>query len=446
MSLTRALQRLSLAAHPRPPALALARSSLASSSRAPAPAHAPQPGSSRAYATEAAHLGNLAPHPGSTKNVRRHLALLVLIALVLNAHSLSPTHSASASGAASVQGEEARLAGVTRARALAAATASLQPTLPAARRPSPAPTPSAASPTRAYLSMRCRARAQLTDLDPPRSNKENLVPLNLERLQHWIDRGLIDPSRPITMRELYETRCVHGVQDGVKLLGDVRISLVAPLLERDLRTDGFVTRRQGAEYLTSPDLHITVSKASQSAIDAVEKLGGTLIARYENRLTLVRCPLPSLVPASAGSNLALRASSTMRWLTPPSDCAARPDPPRVVLPQGPPSTRQGRPRLAPRPPVLLGHEAPRLPRDRGRRGPECARGTGGGAGGRGGAGGAAAGGAAAGAGVERFGVRYRLVATRIFFLSSSRSAHPGPPEEHDCQGAGCTTARMLYVR
>jgi large subunit ribosomal protein L15 len=48
------------------------------------------------------------------------------------------------------------------------------------------------------------------------------MPLNLERLQHWIDRGLIDPSRPITMRELYETRCVHGVKDGVKLLGDVR--------------------------------------------------------------------------------------------------------------------------------------------------------------------------------------------------------------------------------
>jgi len=27
------------------------------------------------------------------------------------------------------------------------------------------------------------------------------------------------------MRELYETRCVHGVQDGVKLLGDVRYLL-----------------------------------------------------------------------------------------------------------------------------------------------------------------------------------------------------------------------------
>lgn len=56
------------------------------------------------------------------------------------------------------------------------------------------------------------------------SSKQDLVPLNLERLQHWIDKGLIDPTQPITMRELYETRCVHGVHDGVKILGDVSFS------------------------------------------------------------------------------------------------------------------------------------------------------------------------------------------------------------------------------
>lgn len=53
-----------------------------------------------------------------------------------------------------------------------------------------------------------------------------MTPLNLDRLQHWIDRGLIDPTKPITMRELYETRCVHGVKEGVKLLGDVRLALL----------------------------------------------------------------------------------------------------------------------------------------------------------------------------------------------------------------------------
>jgi hypothetical protein len=89
------------------------------------------------------------------------------------------------------------------------------------------------------------------------------MPLNLERLQHWIDRGLIDPSRPITMRELYETRCVHGVKDGVKLLGDVRFLLPPfPVFCITKETDGLsADDAQGAEHLTTPNLHITVSKA-----------------------------------------------------------------------------------------------------------------------------------------------------------------------------------------
>lgn len=64
------------------------------------------------------------------------------------------------------------------------------------------------------------------------------------------------------MRELYETRCVHGVKEGVKLLGD------------------------GSEHFNTPNLQITVSRASASAIAAIEALGGSLVARYENRLTL----------------------------------------------------------------------------------------------------------------------------------------------------------------
>lgn len=76
-----------------------------------------------------------------------------------------------------------------------------------------------------------------TELTPvlARSNKENLVALNLNRLQHWIDRGLIDPSMPITMKELKDTRCIHGIKDGVKLLGDVRstsLSLFSTLADR----------------------------------------------------------------------------------------------------------------------------------------------------------------------------------------------------------------------
>ena len=49
------------------------------------------------------------------------------------------------------------------------------------------------------------------------------MPLNVDRLQQWIDLGRLDTSKPITIKELHESRCLHGVKDGVKLLARVRI-------------------------------------------------------------------------------------------------------------------------------------------------------------------------------------------------------------------------------
>jgi large subunit ribosomal protein L15 len=57
---------------------------------------------------------------------------------------------------------------------------------------------------------------------------------------------------------------VHDVHDGIKLLGD------------------------GAEHLTTP-VHITPSRASKTAIKAVEKLGGTVFCKYYNPLALRDC-------------------------------------------------------------------------------------------------------------------------------------------------------------
>lgn len=50
-----------------------------------------------------------------------------------------------------------------------------------------------------------------------------LEPLNLGRLQQWIDAGRIDPTRVITMKDLLDSRAVHGIQYGVKLLADVAL-------------------------------------------------------------------------------------------------------------------------------------------------------------------------------------------------------------------------------
>ncbi len=48
-----------------------------------------------------------------------------------------------------------------------------------------------------------------------------MSPLNLDRVQNWVDQGRLDPSKPITVKELVESRCLHGVKDGVKLLARV---------------------------------------------------------------------------------------------------------------------------------------------------------------------------------------------------------------------------------
>lgn len=51
-----------------------------------------------------------------------------------------------------------------------------------------------------------------------------MSPINLDRIQSWIDQGRLDPSQPITMKELNRSRCLHGVKrHGVKLLGRVRL-------------------------------------------------------------------------------------------------------------------------------------------------------------------------------------------------------------------------------
>ncbi|CDS01911.1 related to MRPL10-mitochondrial ribosomal protein, large subunit [Sporisorium scitamineum] len=93
------------------------------------------------------------------------------------------------------------------------------------------------------------------------NNVQTYVAVNLDKIQHWINRGLLDPSRPITAKELYETRCIHSLKDGVKILGE------------------------GAPHLESP-VNLIVSRASQSAISAIEAVGGSVECRYYTPLSL----------------------------------------------------------------------------------------------------------------------------------------------------------------
>ena len=93
-----------------------------------------------------------------------------------------------------------------------------------------------------------------------------MTPLNLDRVQNWINQGRIDPSRPITIKELGDSRCINPskVGDGIKLLA-----------------------RGAAEKLSHP-LNIVVSRASKAAISAVESAGGSVLTRYYTPFSIRR--------------------------------------------------------------------------------------------------------------------------------------------------------------
>ena len=110
----------------------------------------------------------------------------------------------------------------------------------------------------------------LTELFPKRGfhnpNGKTWAPVNLDRIQHWINQGRLNstPERPITARELLLSGCIHDAADGVKILGD------------------------GASELKTP-IYIVASRASKSAISAIEATGGKVVCKYYNDLALKDC-------------------------------------------------------------------------------------------------------------------------------------------------------------
>ncbi|KAF7304644.1 Ribosomal-L18e/L15P domain-containing protein [Mycena kentingensis (nom. inval.)] len=110
----------------------------------------------------------------------------------------------------------------------------------------------------------------ITKLFPKRGfvnrNEKTWAPVNLDRIQHWIDQGRLtsSPENPITARELLLSGCIHNAHDGVKVLGD------------------------GLSFFKTP-IWITPSRASKSAIQAIEKNGGQVVCKYYNKLALRDC-------------------------------------------------------------------------------------------------------------------------------------------------------------
>lgn len=106
-----------------------------------------------------------------------------------------------------------------------------------------------------------------------------MEPVNLSKIQLFLDMGRLDASKTITIKELVDCGLVtcSRVKHGIKLLGS------------------------GAEHLTTP-IDIEVSQASETAIKAVEATGGSITSVYHNRLALRALLKPhkfEVIPQSA---------------------------------------------------------------------------------------------------------------------------------------------------
>ncbi|KAL3900468.1 MAG: hypothetical protein SGCHY_001308 [Lobulomycetales sp.] len=83
------------------------------------------------------------------------------------------------------------------------------------------------------------------------------MPVALDSLQFWINRGKIDPARPITLKSLYEAGCI-----------------------RSAKKSGIHLSDRGLSFLQSKNLSIKVQSASPAAVEAVEALGGSVECVY----------------------------------------------------------------------------------------------------------------------------------------------------------------------
>ncbi|KAL2828455.1 ribosomal protein L18e/L15P [Aspergillus cavernicola] len=142
----------------------------------------------------------------------------------------------------------------------------------------------------------------------------DFVPANLDRIQEWIDQGRIDPARPITVRELAQSRCIHNTKDGVKLLSrgiETNVTATTSTAESTTEID---PATESKSTLKQP-IHLVVSRASASAIAAVEAAGGSVTTRFYTKASIARImkrqthPFLSSAWSAFSGNAALHAAA-----------------------------------------------------------------------------------------------------------------------------------------
>lgn len=93
--------------------------------------------------------------------------------------------------------------------------------------------------------------------------RDNYAYINIEKIIYLIKKQRLDPTKTITINDIFRARGVTKVRDGIMLLG------------------------RGAENLNSiPPLNIEVSSATTRAIEEIKKNGGSITVIYRTPLTL----------------------------------------------------------------------------------------------------------------------------------------------------------------
>jgi len=95
----------------------------------------------------------------------------------------------------------------------------------------------------------------------PRFLRKELETINLHRLQMWVDTKRINPDEVITMKTLRDSGLVKSIKHGVKLLATGKESF-------------------------SAKVNVQVSQASEEAIHAIERAGGSITSVYYTSLAL----------------------------------------------------------------------------------------------------------------------------------------------------------------
>ena len=90
------------------------------------------------------------------------------------------------------------------------------------------------------------------------------TPLNLWKLQKWIDDGRLDVSKTLTMKDFVDARLIDPrVKNGLKLLA------------KEMDGHAFTAK-----------INVEVSRVSAAAKEAIEKNGGSVVTVHYNRLGL----------------------------------------------------------------------------------------------------------------------------------------------------------------